>query len=133
ALPEVRPAALAGADRPATLTAHAAGLTLSLRLPRALRGVDEGVLTVRPGGGGPARPAGPAGQENLPGLPGLRGGWRQQPIGVGPLPVRATPLGGGRYRLDWPPLPVAGGWRLTLTLAAPGRAGPAAAFAVRVR
>jgi copper transport protein len=120
ALPEVRPAALARAGRPVTLAAHAAAATLSLRLPRALRGVDGGVLTVE-SGGGPYDP------------PGLRGAWRQQPIGVGPLPVRATRLGAGRYRLDWPPLPVAGGWRLAIDLAAPGRAGPAAAFAVRVR
>ena len=107
-LAEVRPAAHEQANRPATRSARfTAGAgsgsgTLEVRLPRRLRGVDAAGLTVLIGG----RPRD---------VPGLRGAWRQPDIGVGPLPVRFTRAGTGRYRLEWPPLPVGGRWLLRIT------------------
>jgi copper transport protein len=107
-LAEVRPAAQEQASRSATGSARFTGGAgagegvLEMRLPRTLRGVDAAGLTVLIGG----RP-----QD----VPGLQGAWTQPDIGVGPLPVRFARAGTGRYRLDWPPLPVAGRWRLRIT------------------
>ncbi|HEU5160424.1 MAG TPA: copper resistance protein CopC [Streptosporangiaceae bacterium] len=123
ALAEVEPAALARAARPATAAARfdaggdAGTGVLRMRLPRTLRGVDQADLTFLSGG----RPRD---------LAGPRAAWTQPVIGVGPLPVRFTRVGTGRYRLDWPPLPVAGPWRLRLTS---GSGGGAAVVSVRVR
>jgi len=107
-LAEVRPAAQEQAGRPVTRSgrfnvgAGAAAGVLEVRLPRTSRGVDAAGLTVLIGG----RPLD---------LPGLQAAWSQPAIGVGPLPVRFTRVGTGRYRLGWPPLPVAGRWRLRIT------------------
>jgi copper transport protein len=113
-LAEVRPAAQERANRPVTGSARfnvgAGAGTMEVRLPRTLRGVNAAGLTVVAGG----RP-----QD----IPGFRGAWTQPDIGVGPLPVRFTPVGAGRYRLDWPPLPVAGRWRLRITSGSAGSAG----------
>jgi hypothetical protein len=45
---------------------------------------------------------------------------------IGPLPARFTRTAPGHYHADWPPLPVTGSWRLTITL------GPAAAAQTRL-
>jgi copper transport protein len=100
----VRPAAQEQAGRPVTRSGrfNAGAGVLEVRLPRTSRGVDAADLTVLIGG----RPLD---------LPGLQAAWSQPAIGVGPLPVRFTRVGTGRYRLDWPPLPIAGRWRLLIT------------------
>jgi copper transport protein len=125
---DVTPGVQARAARPTTRFARfdaggGAGGTrsMSVRLPRTLRGVDEAILTVRDAGGAPHD------------IPRAQATWTQIIIGVGPLPVRFTHLGTGRYRLDWPPLPVAGPWRLKLSVPRTGRTGATATLTVRIR
>lgn len=94
------PADQAYAARSATLSARFQNGRVSVRLPATTRGVSGGEVSLQTG-----RP--PA---------GLTGSWTHPRLRVGPLPVQFTPAGPGRYRASWPPLPLAGTWRLTLTV-----------------
>jgi copper transport protein len=116
ALQQVQPAADAQATKPTTESVRFGGGTLEVRLPGTVRGLHSADLTVSPREAAPVQAA-----------------WTQTALGVGPLPVRFIPTGAGRYRLDWPPLPVGGGWRLAVTMRTPGGRQATARLSVRIR
>jgi copper transport protein len=98
------PAAQAYAARAATRSVRFPSGLVTVRLPSTARGVDGGDVTISTTDGRPRD------------VPEVKASWTQPHLGIGPLPARFARTGPGHYRASWPPLPVTGTWRLTITI-----------------